>query len=143
MVLAGQLSLPGWSFQGEERSARAVYSSYRPPQCSLIWDNTSYFVGPMMPFPSHGITGPVLSCSFTLTRPIPRFFTQGGSVAKAILMDEFHITVYALAGLAPPAYDAIRQALDDPRFKADLRRAVRTAFRRHLPSDQVRVTVTQ
>jgi hypothetical protein len=64
-------------------------------------------------------------------------------VAKAILMDEFHVTVYALPGLAPAAYEGIRQTLDDPRFKTDLRLAVRTAFRRHLPSDQVRVTVTQ
>jgi hypothetical protein len=70
-------------------------------------------------------------------------FTQGGSVTKAIMMDEFHVTVYALPGLAPSAYDAIRRALDDPRFKADLRRAVRTAFRKHLSPDQIRVTVTQ
>jgi hypothetical protein len=42
-----------------------------------------------------------------------------------------------------PACDTIRQALDDPRFKRDLRRALRTAFRRHLPPDQIRVTVTQ
>jgi uncharacterized tellurite resistance protein B-like protein len=64
-------------------------------------------------------------------------------VAKAILMDQFHVTVYALPGLAASAYDAIRQALDDPRFQADLRRAVRTACRKHLSRDQVRVTVTQ
>jgi hypothetical protein len=64
-------------------------------------------------------------------------------VAKAILMDEFHITVYVLPGLEPPAHDAIRRALDDRRFKADLRRAVRTVFRRHMPPDQVRVTITQ
>jgi hypothetical protein len=82
-------------------------------------------------------------CRFNLLRSIPRFFTQGGSVAKAILIDQFHITVYVLPGLAPSACDAIRQALDEPRFKADLRRAVLPAVRRHLPSDQVRITVTQ
>jgi hypothetical protein len=64
-------------------------------------------------------------------------------VAKALLMDEFHITVYALHGLAPPDYDAIRQALDASHFKEALRRAVRTVLRRHLPWDKVRVTVTQ
>jgi hypothetical protein len=64
-------------------------------------------------------------------------------VAKALLMDEFHITVYALHGLAPPDYDAIRQALDASHFKAALRRAIRIVMRRHLPWDKVRVTVTQ
>jgi hypothetical protein len=71
------------------------------------------------------------------------FFPTGGSVAKALLIDEFHITVYALHGLAPPDYDAIRQALDASHFKVALRRAVRTVLRRHLPWDTVRVTVTQ
>jgi hypothetical protein len=64
-------------------------------------------------------------------------------VAKVLLMDEFHITVYALRRLAPSDYDSISQVLDAPAFKADLRRAVRTALRRHLPWDKVRVTVTQ
>ena len=68
---------------------------------------------------------------------------KGGSVAKAILMDEFHITVYALHGLAPPDYDAIRQVLDASHFKVALRRAVRAVLRQYLPWDKVRVTVTQ
>ena len=64
-------------------------------------------------------------------------------MSKAILMDEFHITVYALHGLAPPDYDSIRQVLDASRFKVALGRAVRTVLRQHLPWDKVRVTVTQ
>ena len=64
-------------------------------------------------------------------------------MAKAILMDEYHITVYALHGLALPDYDAICQVLDASRFKVALRRAVRTVLRQHLPWDKVRVTVTQ
>jgi hypothetical protein len=68
---------------------------------------------------------------------------KGANVAKGLLMDEFHITVYALHGLAPPDHDAIRQALDASRFKVALRRAVRTVIRRLLPWDKVRVTVTQ
>jgi hypothetical protein len=71
------------------------------------------------------------------------FFPRGGSVAKALLMDEFHIAVYAVRGLAPPDYDAIRQVLDAARFKVALRQAVRTVLRRHLPWDKVRVTVMQ
>ena len=108
----------------------------------LIWESGRYSSAPwFIPFEwHHGAR------AFVLIHPHPAcstIFTQGGSVAKAILMDEFHVTVYALPRLAPPAYDAIRQALDDPRFKADLRRAVRTAFWKQLLPDQVRVTVTQ
>jgi hypothetical protein len=76
-------------------------------------------------------------------RPFPSMMPKGGIVAKGLLMDEFHITVYALRGLSPPDYDAIRQALDTSHFKLALRRAVYTVIRRHLPSDKVRVTVTQ
>jgi hypothetical protein len=68
---------------------------------------------------------------------------KGGVVAKALLMDQFHVTVYALQGLAPSDYDAIRQALDASPFKVALRRAVRIVIRRHVPWDKVRVTVTQ
>jgi hypothetical protein len=64
-------------------------------------------------------------------------------MAKALLMDEFHITVYALHGLAPPDYDAIRQVLDASRFKVALGRGVRAVLRQQLPWDKVRVTVTR
>jgi hypothetical protein len=68
---------------------------------------------------------------------------KGEIVAKALMMDQFHISVYALQGLAPSDYDAIRQTLDASHFRVALRRAVRTVIRRHLPWDKVRVTVTQ
>jgi hypothetical protein len=74
---------------------------------------------------------------------IPSMMLKGANVAKGLFMDEFHITIYALHGLAPPDFDAIRQALDTPRFKVALRLAVRTVFRRHLPRGKVWVTVTQ
>jgi hypothetical protein len=64
-------------------------------------------------------------------------------VAKAIMMDEFHITIYAPSGLLPRDYDAIREVLDDPRFEPDLRRSVRSVFRRHLPLVKVRARVTR
>jgi hypothetical protein len=46
-------------------------------------------------------------------------------VARRIVMEEFHLTVYAPRGLPAPAYDALRQALDDPPVHAARRRAVR------------------
>jgi hypothetical protein len=64
-------------------------------------------------------------------------------VAKAILMDEFHLTIYAPPGLPQSAYEAIRPGLDDRRFRADLRRAIRDACLRHPPLDTIHFTVTR
>jgi hypothetical protein len=52
-------------------------------------------------------------------------------VAKRLVLEEFHVTVYAPRGLPTREYDAMRQALDDPRFHARLRRAARRVTRRH------------
>jgi hypothetical protein len=60
-----------------------------------------------------------------------------------ILMDEFHITIYAPDTLPPDQNDAIRQALDEPGFQAALRRAVRVVVRRNPPLVKVRVAVTR
>jgi hypothetical protein len=51
-------------------------------------------------------------------------------MAKAIVMDEFHLTIYAPRGLPKSKYDALRQALEGPLFQADLRRAIRDTFLR-------------
>jgi hypothetical protein len=52
-------------------------------------------------------------------------------VARRILVEEFHLTVYAPRSLATGEYDALRQALDDPLFRARLRRAIRGVIRTH------------
>jgi hypothetical protein len=64
-------------------------------------------------------------------------------VAKGILLEEFHVSVYAPRGLPPQEDDAMRQTLTDAGFLAALRRAVRRVFRRHPPPDQVRVKLTR
>jgi hypothetical protein len=64
-------------------------------------------------------------------------------VARSILMDEFHLTIYVRRGLSPPDCEAIRQALDEPRFLAELRRAVRNVIKGRPSLDKVRVTVTR
>ncbi len=50
-------------------------------------------------------------------------------MSRTILVEEFHLTVRAPRGLPEGEYDAIRRALNDARFKADLRRSVRAVFR--------------
>jgi len=64
-------------------------------------------------------------------------------MAKAILMEEFHLTVFAPRGLRESTYDAIRRTLDYRRFQADLSRAVRDVVRQHPSLAKVRITVTR
>jgi hypothetical protein len=64
-------------------------------------------------------------------------------MAKAILMEEFHLTVLAPRGLKDAAYDAIRRTLDGRRFQADLRRAVRAVVGQQSSLAKVRVAVTR
>src|SRR5438067_2188263 len=52
-------------------------------------------------------------------------------MARMILMDEFHLGVFARHALSAPEQDALRRLLNDPTFQADLIRAVRRIFRRH------------
>jgi hypothetical protein len=64
-------------------------------------------------------------------------------MAKGILVDEFHLSVRAPPGLADAEYVSIRRTLDDRRFRAGLRRAVRAVFRHHTPLARARVTITR
>jgi hypothetical protein len=125
LALAGQSFLEGWQPPAKGMGKPEQFAQPSAPP----WIPCGFFI-------QRGAALP-LSLSFVI------FVAKGGSVAKAILMDEFHITVYALHGLAPPEYDAIRQVLDASRFKVALRRAVRTVLRQYLPWDKLRVTVTQ
>jgi hypothetical protein len=57
-------------------------------------------------------------------------------------MEEWHLTFFAPPGLDEAAYDAISRALDEARFRAELRRAVRAVVRQ--PSlRQVRVWLSR
>jgi|HubBroStandDraft_6_1064221.scaffolds.fasta_scaffold472864_2 hypothetical protein len=50
---------------------------------------------------------------------------------RAVVLEEFHLTVTAPRGLGAAEYDAIRRTLDARGFRAGLRRAARGVFRRH------------
>jgi hypothetical protein len=64
-------------------------------------------------------------------------------VAKAIVMDEFHLTIYAPRRLPQSTYEAVHRALDDSRFRTDLRRAIRSTFLKYPPLDTIRFSVTR
>jgi hypothetical protein len=57
-----------------------------------------------------------------------------------MVMEEFPLTVLAPSGLPAHEYDAMRRALDDPHFHAQLRRAV---VRRRPPLGNVKVTLSR
>jgi hypothetical protein len=52
-------------------------------------------------------------------------------VAKHSLIEKLHLTVCAPRGLSAQAYDAMRQALDDPPLHARLRRIFHRVACRH------------
>jgi hypothetical protein len=58
-------------------------------------------------------------------------------------MEEFHLTVFAPRGLPQSEHDAIRQTLDDPRFHAQLCRAVRRVARRHPALSKAKVRLSR
>ena len=64
-------------------------------------------------------------------------------MARAILMEEFHLPIYAPRGLPNQEYDAIRRTLDDAHFQLGLRRVVRRFCRRHPSLGRVRVRLTR
>jgi hypothetical protein len=64
-------------------------------------------------------------------------------MAKRLLMEEYHLTVFAPRGLREPQYRAIRRALDSRRFRMDLGLAVRQAFRRYSALQRVRIQLSR
>lgn len=62
---------------------------------------------------------------------------------KSVLMDQFHLTIYAPHALSKPEFNAISHALHETRFLTALRRALRNVFRRHPALAQVRVKLSR
>jgi hypothetical protein len=60
-----------------------------------------------------------------------------------ILIDEFHLTVRAPHGLPEDKYEAMHRTLNDSRFRAELRRAVRHVTRRHPALGKARVVLSR
>lgn len=62
--------------------------------------------------------------------------------SKSIMMDQFHVTVFAPNGLPKQAYVAMRRTLTSTRFGDELRQAIRQVFRRHPALRKARFTIT-
>jgi hypothetical protein len=64
-------------------------------------------------------------------------------VRKFVMIEEYHVTVFMPRGLPEAEEDAIRQALDDARFLADLRRALRIVFQKYVALGNVKIKLSR
>ena len=64
-------------------------------------------------------------------------------MAKAVMIEQFHVSVFVPAELPPATVDAIRQALDGRRFRVRLRRTVEAMFGRDPALTPTQVTVSR
>jgi hypothetical protein len=64
-------------------------------------------------------------------------------MGKAILLEEFHLTVFASKGLPEQEYDAIQETLKNQRFLSQLRSTVRTVFRQQPALGKVKVILSR
>ena len=62
---------------------------------------------------------------------------------KRILMEQFHLTMTAPAGLPKMEYDAMRRTLQRKRFQKSLREAVRKVIRRHPSLRKLHIAIEQ
>ena len=60
-----------------------------------------------------------------------------------ILMDEFHVGVFAPRGLSAAEYDAVRKALDGAPFRSRLKRTMRKVVRRYASLNIAQLVVTR
>jgi hypothetical protein len=64
-------------------------------------------------------------------------------MAKNVLIDEFHVSFLAPHNLSPGEYDGVRQTLDEPYFRALLKRAVKNVTARFPSLNKVRVRLSR
>ena len=64
-------------------------------------------------------------------------------MAKQMVMEEFHLTVFVPRGLQAQKYDAMRQMLDDPHFQKGLGRAIRRFVRQYSSLSRAKVKVSR
>ena len=64
-------------------------------------------------------------------------------MARNLLIDEFHLTLFAPRCLAEEEYEAIYKTLNDLQFLTQLRRMVRNVVRKYPSLCKVRVSITR
>ncbi len=64
-------------------------------------------------------------------------------MTKMLLMDEFHLSIYAPRKLPEASYDAIVRILKSAAFRRELRQAVLAVFRGHAALRRTRVIISR
>jgi hypothetical protein len=64
-------------------------------------------------------------------------------MAKNLLIDEIHFSVFTPHGLKAESFRAVRQALRSARFHTALRRAIQGVFTRYAALGKVTITLTR
>ena len=64
-------------------------------------------------------------------------------MARNLLIDEFHLTLFAPRQLNEEEYEAIYQTLNDAQFLKLLRRMVRDVVRKYPSLCEVRISITR
>ena len=64
-------------------------------------------------------------------------------MAQNVLMDEFHVSFLAPHHLSSTDYDGVRRTLDEPSFRALLKRAVKNVAARFPSLNPVRVRLSR
>jgi hypothetical protein len=64
-------------------------------------------------------------------------------MARPILIEQFHVNLFVPRDVPPADDEAIRAALDEPRFRTSLRRVVRAVVRQRPALHEVRVTINR
>ena len=64
-------------------------------------------------------------------------------MVKLILVDEFHLGVFAPRGLTEEEYEAMRQTLNHKRFRARLRRAAAAVVNKYPPLAKVKLKLSR
>ncbi len=64
-------------------------------------------------------------------------------MAKLVLIEELHVTVYVPRDLPAHEADDVRRTLNDPAFEAGLLRAVRRVFRREASLARARARLSR
>ncbi len=64
-------------------------------------------------------------------------------MAKMVVIEEYHLTVYVPRDLPAHEEDAVRRTLNDPAFEARLLRVVRRVFRREASLARARVRLSR
>ncbi len=67
---------------------------------------------------------------------------KGGHV-KVVLMDEFHLTVYAPRSLQQLEFDAIQRTLNDVLLHTRMRRVIRRVFRLYPALQKVKIRMSR